>query len=78
MKRLWNVVNGLAVKRNVKIIVFLLIFVAVNICIGMGLWLLFGRILFPGLEWLFCFMGYPAIFVGFFGGVIYIYKHEFA
>ncbi|MCR4997965.1 MAG: hypothetical protein K6A61_11785 [Butyrivibrio sp.] len=78
MKKLWNVVNGLAVKSNVKIIVFLWIFVAVNIGIGAGLWLLFGRLFFPEIEWLFCFMGYSAIFIGFFGGILYLYNHEFA
>lgn len=78
MSKMWNVVNGLDIKSNVKSILFLLLLVVVNLGIGVGLWLLFGRIIFPGIEWLFCFMGYPAIFIGLFGGVIYLYNHEFA
>jgi hypothetical protein len=78
MKKLWNVVNGLDVKRDVKAGLFLWILIIGNIGIGGGLWFLFGRILFPGIEWLLCFIGYPAILVGFFGGILYLYKHEFA
>ncbi len=78
MKKLWNVVNGLAVKSYVKAKIFLWIWIAVNTGIGAGLWFLFGRLFLLGIEWLFCFMGYPAIFVGFFGGILYLYNHEFA
>ncbi len=78
MKKLWNVVNGLDIKSNVKAIIFLCIWIAVNIGIGAGLWLLLGRLVLPKIEWLFCFMCYPAIFVGLIGGILYIYNHEFA
>ncbi len=78
MRKLWNVLNGLDIKNDVKTAIFLCVSVAVNLGIGAGLWLLFGRIIFPEIEWLFCFMGYPAIFIGFFGGVIYLYNHDFA
>lgn len=78
MKKLWNVVNGLDVKRDVKTGLFFWILIIANICIGAGLWLLFGRLFLPEIVWLLCFIGYPAIFVGFFGGILYIYNHEFA
>lgn len=78
MKRLWNVVNGLDSRSDVKAKIFLWIWVLANIGIGAGLWLLFGRLFLPEIEWLFCFMGYPAIFIGFFGGILYLYNHEFA
>lgn len=78
MKRLWNVVNGLDSRSDVKTKIFLWIWVLANIGIGAGLWLLFGRLFLPEIEWLFCFMGYPAIFIGFFGGILYLYNHEFA
>ena len=29
------------------------------------------------VPWLFCFIGYPAVFMGLFGGGIYLYNHEF-
>ncbi|MBR1857385.1 MAG: hypothetical protein IJ803_10000 [Oribacterium sp.] len=78
MKRLWNVVNGLDSRSDVKTKIFLWIWVLANIGIGAGLWLLFGRLFLPEIEWLFCFMGYPAIFIGFFGGILYLYNHEFS
>lgn len=78
MKQLWNVVNGLDVSKDAKARVFLWLLAVANILIGAGLWLLIGRIFLPGTEWLICFMGYPAIFIGFFGGILYLYNHEFA
>ena len=78
MKRLWNVVNGLDSRSDVKTKIFLWIWVLANIGIGAGLWLMFGRLFLPEIEWIFCFMGYPAIFIGFFGGILYLYNHEFA
>ena len=78
MKQLWNVVNGLDIRKDVKARVFLWLLVVTNILIGAGLWLLIGRIFLPRTEWLICFMGYPAIFIGFFGGVIYLCNHEFS
>ena len=78
MKQLWNVVNGLDVRKDSKARVFLWLLAVANILIGAGLWLLIGRIFLPGTEWLICFMGYPAIFIGFFDGILYLYNHEFA
>ena len=72
MKQLWNVVNGLDVRKDAKARVFLWLLAVAK------LWLLIGRIFLPEIEWLICFMGYPAIFVGFFGGSLYLYNHEFA
>ena len=78
MKQLWNVINGLEARKDVKAKVFLWLLAVANILIGAGLWLLIGRIFLPGTEWLICFMGCPAIFIGFFGGILYLYNHEFA
>ncbi len=46
--------------------------------IGGAVWLLAGRYVLPETEWFLCFMGYPAVIGGFFGGVLYLYYHEFA
>lgn len=78
MKILWNAVNGLDRKSGVKAKIFLWILVAVNSGIGAGLWLLFGRLFLPGIDWLLCFIGYPAFFVGLLGGIFYLCNHEFA
>lgn len=78
MKQLWNVINGLEVRKDVKAKMFLWLLAVANILIGAGLWLLIGRIFLPGIGWLICFMGYPAMFIGLLGGLIYLYNHEFA
>ncbi len=78
MQKLWNVVNSLDTKSDVKSTLFLLILVVINLGIGAGVWLLSRIIFLTGIDWLICFMGYPGIFIGLFGGVIYLYNHEFA
>ena len=78
MKRLWNVINKMKIKKEIKNKLCLGVLIVINIVMGGVAWLLFGRLVLPGTDWLLCFMGYPAIFIGFFGGILYLYKHEFA
>lgn len=78
MKRLWNVINEMNIKKKIKNKLYIGVLIAINIVMGGVAWLLFGRLVLPEIEWLFCFMGYPAIFIGFFGGMLYLYNHEFA
>ena len=78
MKRLWNVINEMKIKKEIKIKLYLGVLIAINIVMGGVAWLLFGRLVLSGTDWLLCFMGYPAIFIGFFGGMLYLYNHEFA
>lgn len=77
MKKLWNAINELRVKKTTKSKLYLSLLILINIVVGGALWLLIGRFLLPGVGWLLCFMGYPAIFIGFFGGILYLYNHEF-
>jgi len=76
MKKLWNMVNRLNMEKRMKNRIYLALLVFVNIIIGGLLWLLLGRLVLPGIDWLLCFMGYPAIFGGFFGGILYLYNLE--
>lgn len=46
--------------------------------VGALTWLAVGRFIFSGLPWLICFIGYPCIFIGFFGGILYIYQNKFS
>ncbi len=77
MKRTWKWVNSLKVKKGTKVRLFLWIQTLINIMIGAVLWLLVGRLFLPGIDWLICFMGYPAMFIGLLGGTLYLYNHEF-
>ena len=78
MKRLWNVINEMKIKKEIKNKLYLGVLIAINIVMGGVAWLWFGRLVLPGIDWLLCFMGYPAIFIGFFGGILYLYNYEFA
>lgn len=78
MKTLWNMVNQIDVKNTWKNNLFLVLFILINMVMGACAWLLLGRLILPGTDWLLCFMGYPAVFVGLFGGVIYLYRNQFA
>ena len=77
MKRVWNVINKLIVSINVKNKLFLTSMVVLNIIIGALAWLTIGRLIFPEIVWLLFFMAYPAMLVGFFGGIVYLYNHDF-
>ena len=78
MNTLWNMVNQIHIKNTWKNNLFLVLFILINMVLGACAWLLLGRLILPGTDWLLCFMGYPAVFVGLFGGVIYLYRNQFA
>ena len=78
MSKIWSFANDLKVKKYHKITMFIWLTTILYGLTGGLIWLLIGRIFLPGTEWLICFMGYPAIFIGFFGGILYLYNHEFA
>ena len=78
MKTLWNMVNQIHIKNTWKNNLFLVLFILINMVLGACAWLLLGRLILPGTDWLLCFMGYPAVFVGLLGGVIYLYRNQFA
>ena len=75
---LWMTISKMEINNATKNKLFLGAMIIVNILIGGVLWLILGRLIFVGIDWFICFMGYPAIFVGFFGGILYLYNHEFA
>ena len=77
MRKLWSFVERLNLKSEAKTNLYVGLLIFINIVLGGAAWMLFGRLLLPGMDWLFCFMAYPAAFVGFFGGEIYIFNHEF-
>lgn len=77
MKTVWNMVYRFDIKKSSKNTLFIGILILMNIMIGSLVWYTTGRILFSGISWLLCFAGYPAIIIGFFGGILYLYNHEF-
>ncbi len=77
MRKIWSFVNGMKLRARDKYSLFLSITAVISALCGVLLWVIFGRVLSPDIWWLFCFAGYPAVFIGFFGGCFYLYNHEF-
>ncbi len=45
--------------------------------IGALIWFLIGQWFLEHPVWVICFIGYPAVLSGLFGGILYLYQHEF-
>ena len=77
MKAVWLLLNQLPVCADVKSRLFIsttTLFFAIT---GLVCWLLFGHLLAGGLGSLLCFIGYPAVCAGLFGGIFYLFNHAF-
>ena len=78
MKKIWSVVNQLSVKKSTKNTIYINVEIVVYALLGALVWFILGRFFLPGLDWLLCFIGYPALYVGLFGRTFYLYNHEFS
>lgn len=77
MRKIWSTVNNMKIGSSDKNRLFILMLFTLCAICGALVWLTIGRIVLPEFTWLFCFAGYPAVFMGFFGGCFYLYNHEF-
>lgn len=57
MKRLWNAINETKISKATKNKLYLGVLIAINVLIGGGAWLLLGRLVLPGIDWLLCLWG---------------------
>ncbi|RHV34749.1 hypothetical protein DXB54_05145 [Coprococcus sp. OM04-5BH] len=72
--KIWNLLDKNACDKPRKEKIFLVCYMLFCAVVGALTWLAVGRFIFSGLPWLICFIGYPGIFIGFFGGILYIYQ----
>lgn len=77
MSIIWKMVNAWSMNKKAKTNCFILISCLMSALAGFFLWFLLGIILWGKIKYLLCFVGYPMVFVGFFGGIYYLYNHEF-
>lgn len=77
MHKIWNRVNNMKLSSYDKSRFFVFIITALSCFCGALIWVTVGRLILPEMRWLFCFAGYPAVFVGVFGGSLYLFNHEF-
>ena len=78
MKQTWKMVNRMKLTKDDKNGLFLFLMIVESAVIGMLVWSFLARYILPEIAWLLVFIGYPAVFVGFFGGALYLYRHDFA
>lgn len=59
-----------------KAYIFLLANILVCSLIGFLLWRIIFSHSLEGIDWMLCFIGYPAFFIGFLGGLMTLYNHS--
>lgn len=77
MKKLWNIVNKMKIKRSNKVKSFLLLSMLINVCLAIVLGFVFKKIFLIETKWLLCFIAYLVVFIGLFGSIFYLFNHEF-
>ncbi|MDO4467268.1 MAG: hypothetical protein Q4C49_09750 [Bacillota bacterium] len=78
MKRIWNIIDKTACSKKTKNTMYISTAICINLLLGAILWIVLGQMIFPDILGLLCFSGYPAIFFGLFGGILFLYNHEFS
>lgn len=74
---LWNLLTQKKFSAKTKNKLFLIAMITFYGIIGYLVWLFLGqRLLGNHIDWLICFIYYPAAILGFFQGILYIYNHE--
>ncbi|MDD6311374.1 MAG: hypothetical protein PUB09_05550 [Firmicutes bacterium] len=78
MRKVWMSIDKLDWKVRNKNTLFIWILILISSVCGGLTWAALGRFVLPETIWILCFMGYPAVFVGVFGGVLYLWRHDFS
>lgn len=77
MKVLWKLLNRINIDSDIKRFIFIFLMIVFWGIVGGILWLGVGRLILSDFWWLFSFIGYPAVFIGYFTSVIYLNGHDF-
>ena len=72
---IWNQIKKMQVARKTKQRIFIAVNVVLYMLLGIAAWYLFGVKRFPGNNrWFLCFVGYPAVLLGFAGSIFALFK----
>ena len=74
MNLLWNCINRISLNDQLKITTFLFCSTVLAALMGFSIWWCIHFFVLNRMDWMICFMGYPALFAGFLGGVFYLWK----
>lgn len=73
MKKIWKLIDSLKFDKKTKNKMFIIIMSILNALIGY----LLSCLVPIGLSNSICIIGYFALFVGFYGSILYLYNHDF-
>lgn len=74
MKKIEKLISVFHLTTEQKQYAFIMFNVLICGIMGAVLWAVIGRYMLSSLSWLFCFIGYPAVFIGFCGSILYLYR----
>ncbi len=78
MKSLWKIIDESDVSVNWKSKLYVASSTILSGLLGFVLWLVIGRLFFESMWSMLCFIGYPAVFLGFFNSIIVLYNNDFS
>ena len=75
-KRMWQSISRMSLSKETKQKIFLFDSVIIYGLLGGIVWLLLGQWILPDISWAICFVGYSAVFAGFFKGILFLYNQD--
>ena len=77
MNKIWTLVDGSGVDVKMKNKLHIALATILSSLCGLVIWFVVGRLFLEDVSWMLCFIGYPGVFLGFFGSIVYLYNREF-
>lgn len=71
---IWCFVEALVHSNRKRKTIFLLSSSIVFAILGLLVWFVAHFFVLDDITWMLCFMGYPAMFLGYLGGVLYLWN----
>ena len=75
MNTIWNYLHKLNIGTTLQIFLFLFSTTLLSCVMGFIAWYALHFFVLNSISWAISFIGYTGFFVGFFGGILYLYRH---
>lgn len=72
MEKLWNWVDSKQISEDSKNRLFLLLNCLKYGFLGYVVWVVISFVAFNNVIWAICFTGYSGLFIGYFGGILFL------
>lgn len=74
MEMLWKTVNKPCRSEKTNGNIFLFLNTIIFTCLGLMVWLVVRFFALETIDWAICFAGYSGCFIGFIGGVLFLWR----